>query len=193
MLEHWACRSIIWLKSFHVNSICSRKYEASDVLLYQYKSQIHLRIKYCFYILVWFGLVYGMSIILCCLMPNTLYINVPFQTIYFSISTYFFVYIVKCKNHSFQTIQFSIIMQFGSIQSIDRTLSGVITLGQSGSVSYGNEGVLCILQSLFSIISRTFVGGILPLCSGAVNGFYSPSQMSHLISWWVPPSLFYLL
>ena len=34
-----------------------------------------------------------------------------------------------------------------SIQAIDRTLSGAITLGQNGPGSDGNEGVLYILQS----------------------------------------------
>ena len=50
----------------------------------------------------------------------------------------------------FQTIQFSISMQFSSIQPIDRTLSGATILGQSGP---GNEGVLHIPQT--SSITRT--------------------------------------
>ena len=85
---------------------------------------------------------------------------VPFQTIQFSISMKF-----KCKytlwlSKTFllqaiqfsqavliQTILFSINTQFSSIWAIDRTLSGAITLGQSGPGSNGNEGVLCILQN----------------------------------------------
>ena len=37
-------------------------------------------------------------------------------------------------------------MQFSSIQSIDRALTGATTTGQSGPGSNGNEGVLLILQ-----------------------------------------------
>ena len=50
----------------------------------------------------------------------------------------------------FQTIQFSIStvsMSNSSIWSIDRTLSGATTPGQSGPQSNANEGVLCIPQS----------------------------------------------
>ena len=54
------------------------------------------------------------------------------------------------KSSSFQTIQFSISTQFNSIQSIDRSLSGATTLGQSGPESDDNDGVLCIPQS-FSV------------------------------------------
>ena len=46
-----------------------------------------------------------------------------------------------------QTIQFSISMQFSSIQPIDRILSGATNPGQSGPGSDGNEGVLCIPRS----------------------------------------------
>ena len=85
-----------------------------------------------------------------------------------------------------QTIQFSISIQFSSIQPIDRALSGANTLGQSEPGSDGNEGVFHIPQS--SSITGTspsdclvsypghslllvVVEGVLPLCSV----FYSPS------------------
>ena len=45
---------------------------------------------------------------------------------------------------------FSISTQFSSIGTIDRTLLGATTPGQSGPGSDGNEGVLCITQR-FSI------------------------------------------
>ena len=51
------------------------------------------------------------------------------------------------KTVPFQTIQFSISMQFSFIWPIDGTLSGATTLDQSGTGSDGNEGVLCIPQS----------------------------------------------
>ena len=46
-----------------------------------------------------------------------------------------------------QTIQFSVITQFSSIWTIDRTLSGATTSGQSGPGSNRNEGVLQIPHS----------------------------------------------
>ena len=51
------------------------------------------------------------------------------------------------KTVLFQAIQFSISTQFSFIWPIDKTLSGATTSGQSGPGSYGNEGVLCILQT----------------------------------------------
>ena len=51
------------------------------------------------------------------------------------------------KTVPFQTIQFSISMQFSSIWPLDRALLDATTPGQSGSGSDGNEGVLCIPQS----------------------------------------------
>ena len=47
-----------------------------------------------------------------------------------------------------QTIQFSISMQFNSIQPIDRARSGAIIPGQSGPGSNDNEKVLSIPQRL---------------------------------------------
>ena len=51
------------------------------------------------------------------------------------------------KTVLFQTIQFSINTQFSSIWSIDRTLLGTTTPGQSEPWSDGNKGVLDIPQS----------------------------------------------
>ena len=68
-----------------------------------------------------------------------------------------------------QAVQYSISIQFSSIQPIDRALSGATTSGQSGPGSNGNEGVLCILQHcsitgtslsdcLVSYLGYSFVG-----------------------------------
>ena len=71
-----------------------------------------------------------------------------FQTIQFSINT-----VIMSKTALFQPIQFSISGQFNSMWSIDRTLSGITTPGQSGPRSNSNEGVLRISRS--SSISGT--------------------------------------
>ena len=57
---------------------------------------------------------------------------------------------VRCLNLKtvlFQVIQFCISTHFSSIWPIDRTLSGITTLGQSAPGSDGNEGVFHIPQS----------------------------------------------
>ena len=54
--------------------------------------------------------------------------------------------LVLSKIVLFQTVQFSISTQFGSIWPIDRALSGATTPGQSRPGSGGNEEVLCIPQ-----------------------------------------------
>ena len=33
---------------------------------------------------------------------------------------------------------------------------------------------------MFSVISRTFVGGVLPICGGAVGVFYSPNRLGKI-------------
>ena len=63
-----------------------------------------------------------------------------FQTIQFSISIQF-----KCKKNLFQAIQFH--TQFSSIWPIDRTLSCAATPGPSGPGRDSDERVLCIFQS----------------------------------------------
>ena len=90
------------------------------------------------------------------------------------------------KTVLFQTIQFSISSQFSSIWTIDRTLSGTTTPGQSGPGIDGNEGVLHIPQnsSIAGTSSSdclvTYPGGVLPLCWEAVGVFYSPSRLDNL-------------
>ena len=82
------------------------------------------------------------------------------------------------KTVLFQAIQFS--TQFSSIWSLDRTLLGDITPGQSGPRSNGNEEVLSILQSssitgslpsdcLVSYPGHSLGGGFLHLCREAVG------------------------
>ena len=62
---------------------------------------------------------------------------------------YLYIYYTQLnvKTVPFQTIQFSISMQFSSIQTIDRALTGATILGQSGPGSNSNKGVLYIPQS----------------------------------------------
>ena len=108
-----------------------------------------------------------------------------------SIKHHSFIYIqLNDQTVLFQAIQFSISTQFSSIWLIDRTLLGATALGHSGHGSDGNEGVLWILQSssisgaltirLFSVISRTLIGGVLPLYWDAVSVFYSPSWLGQI-------------
>ena len=76
-------------------------------------------------------------------------------------------------------------MSNSSLWPIDKTLSGATTPGQSAPESDSNEGILCIPQNssitevspsnYFSVISRTFVGGVLLLCRDAVGVSYSQS------------------
>ena len=92
----------------------------------------------------------------------------------------------------FQTIQFSIITLFSSIWPIDRTISGAITLSQSGIRSDGNNGVFRIPQSssisgaspLDWLVSYPghFVEGVLLLSRDGVDVFWSPSQQGPEIS-----------
>ena len=93
---------------------------------------------------------------------------------------------MNIKTVLFEAIQFSISTQFSSIWSIDRSLSGATTPSPSGPWSDGNKGVLGIPVSSrvtetspFSVISRTHVGEVLPLCRDAVGVFYSPSRLGH--------------
>ena len=82
-------------------------------------------------------------------------------------------------------------MSNSSIWSLNKTLSGATTRGQSGHGSDGNEGVLCIPKSScnywslvirsFSLISRTLIVRVLPLCRDIVGVFCSPSQLGQLI------------
>ena len=98
--------------------------------------------------------------------------TIPFQTIQFSISMRF-----KCK--------YSLIVK--NIKPKDKGLSGATTLAQNGAGSNDNKGVLCIPQSpritgtslsdyLVSYPSHS-LGGVIPLCRGAVSVFYSPIRL----------------
>ena len=99
--------------------------------------------------------------------------TVLFQTIQFSISTQF-----KCQNSS--TLNNSVWHKY-TVQfylPIDRTLSSATTLSQSRPGSNGNKGGIPhslklqhywnLTIRLFSVISRTLVGGGLPLCREVV-------------------------
>ena len=90
---------------------------------------------------------------------------------------------VSISSNSVYSIHFSINM----LLVLFRALSGATTPGQSGPESDGNEGVLRIPQSsstagtspsdcLVSFPGHS-LGGVLPLCRGAVNVFYSPSWL----------------
>ena len=88
------------------------------------------------------------------------------------------------KQFYFKQFSFSISTQFSSIWPIERTLSGATIPGESGLRNNGSKGVLhiplssCITvaspSGLFSVISRTLVGGVLPLCRDSISVFYSP-------------------
>ena len=130
--------------------------------------------------------------------------TVLFQTIQFSISkqfnckytvylskTFLFQAIQFSRTVLIQTIQFSISTHCSSIQLIDRALSGATIPGQSRPGSNGNGAVLCIPKSA-SLTGSTSsdclvsypehsLGGVLPLCSGAVGVFYSPNRRSKVI------------
>ena len=97
---------------------------------------------------------------------------------------------LNIKTDPFQEIQFSVITEFSFIWPIDRTLSGATTPVLSGPGSDVSEGVLHVSQSFsftgispsdfFSVISRTLVRGVLPLCREAVDVFYSTSRLDNL-------------
>ena len=110
--------------------------------------------------------------------------------IQFSISIVFVCSRKNVKTILFQTIQFRISTQSSSILPIDRTLSGAIITGHSGSGSNGNEGVLRICQSssitgtspsewLVLYPGHLLGGGVLPFCREAVGVFYSPRWLGN--------------
>ena len=96
------------------------------------------------------------------------------------------------KTVMFQTIQFSTSTQFCSIWPIDMTLSGATSSAQSGPGSDGSphspklQHDLRLTIILFCVISRTLVGGVLPLRSDAVCVFYSPNRLGHNIGLFSP-------
>ena len=97
-------------------------------------------------------------------------------------------YIFIQKVVLFQTIQSSISTLLSYIWSVDRALTEATTPGQSGAGSDGNEGTpyypkirhyWSFTLRLYSVIYRTLVGRILPLCRDTVRVFYCPSRLCH--------------
>ena len=84
-------------------------------------------------------------------------------------------------------MQFSISAQFSSIWSIDRILSGATTLGYNLPGGDINEGVLQqywnLTINLFSVISRKFIGEVLPICQDAVCVFHIHSRLGKYFFW----------
>ena len=82
-------------------------------------------------------------------------------------------------------------MHFSSIWPIDRTLSSTTTPRMSGCGSNGNERgtphspklqhYWNFTIRLFSVISWTLIGGVLPLCREAISVFYSPSRLGNIL------------
>ena len=80
-------------------------------------------------------------------------------------------------------------MQFSSIWTTDRTLSGDTTKVLSGSESNDNEGELCFSQApawrdahhqiVECHIPYTRLGRVLPLCIEAVCIFYRPNWLGN--------------
>ena len=91
------------------------------------------------------------------------------------------------KTVIFQTIQFSISMQFSFIWFIDRALSGATTPGQSGPGSGGYEGVLHIPQN--SSITGTTLSDYLVSYPGHSMEGSCPSAEMHLAYSTAPANL----
>ena len=89
----------------------------------------------------------------------------------------------------FQTIQFSISTQYSSIWLIGRTLLSATTMGQTweqwqwkGTLhSPKHQHYWSPTIRFFSVISRTFVVGVLLFCRDAVGVFCSPSWLSQFV------------
>ena len=131
-----------------------------------------------------------MSIVFVCTQLNVK--AVLFQTIQFSKGT-----VSMSKIVMFQTIQFYISTRFSSIRPIDKTLSGATncvsllewlewTLERwqcSGTLYSPNlQHYWSLTIGLLTVISRTLVGGVLPLCREVVSVFYSPSRLGNIYS-----------
>ena len=117
--------------------------------------------------------------------------TVPFQTIRYSISTQF-----KCK----YTVYLSKTFLFKAIQFIQTVLIQTIQFSISVQLILFNTKIgpyqvlpewtweqwhfpklqhhWNLIIRLLSVLSRTLIGGILPLFRGAVGEFYSPSKTS---------------
>ena len=70
--------------------------------------------------------------------------------------------------------------QFSSMRPIDRTLSGAPTPGQNGPHFQKLQYYWSLTIRSFSVISRTLVGRVLPLCRDAVGVLYSPSRLGRV-------------
>ena len=81
-------------------------------------------------------------------------------------------------NHLFA---YSFYLSNSFIWTIDTTLSGTITLGESGSGSDGNEGVLHIPQS-FSIIGALPSDCLMSYPRHSLKDFYPSAEMQSVYS-----------
>ena len=84
------------------------------------------------------------------------------------------------KTVLFQTIQFSISIQFSSIWLIDRTLPSATTPGQNELGSDGNKGKLCIPQS--SRITEDSPSDCLVSYPGHLSGEFYPYAEMQLVN-----------
>ena len=94
----------------------------------------------------WFGLVYGISTFVCYLMPSLFYTNNQFYFRQFSLAWVHSLIVKNISISSYSIYSNSSVLN-NSIKSINWTLSGATTPGQSGPGNDGNEGVLRIPQS----------------------------------------------
>ena len=101
----------------------------------------------------------------------------------------------------FQTIQFSISHSFAHSLNVKRfylthrNLSGAITPGpkwtwkqwQWTGILHSPKLLLCwtLTIRLFNVISRTLVGGVLPLCRYAFGVFYCPRWPGYILMSWL--------
>ena len=116
--------------------------------------------------------------------------TVLFQTIQFSISTKFSLYIqLNVRTVLFLTSQFSISTQFSYLWTIDKTLLSATTPGQSGPEAMPMKGYTAFLKALALLKPHHLIVlchiqdnclGVLPLSRDAVSVFYYPSQLSTL-------------
>ena len=106
-----------------------------------------------------------------------------FQAIQLSLSI-----VSMSKAVLFQVFQFSISMKFSSNLTIER-LYQVLPLRSRAMLVKGYSALLkAPAIRFFSVISRTLIGGVLPLCRVAVGVFYSPSRQGNIFCIEIKPS-----
>ena len=88
---------------------------------------------------------------------------------------------LNVKTALFQTIQLNISTQFSSIHTIERTLSGATTPGQSGPESDGNRRLFCILQSS-NITGASPSNCLVPYPGHSLGESYSSDEMQSVYS-----------